>query len=244
MMHCETASTSLRGDRRENQDRCAVLEGGTSILLLLADGMGGHARGELAAATFIDSLSRAFHAYQGTDAAVFLQRAFDQAHSDIIAAGREASPPVEPLTTGVACLVTDDRAVWAHVGDSRLYLLRGDTTRVRTIDHSMVEELIQLGELAEQDRESHPLRNYVTRALGGRQSPVADLSEEMRLEPGDVLLLCSDGLWAAQPGEHLIQLLHAASLQDCADRLAAGAVANSTPASDNVTLAALRTRAD
>ena len=197
-----------------------------------------------AAATFIDSLSRAFQAYQGLDAATFLQQAFTQAHLDIIAAGRKASPPAEPLTTGVACLVTGDRAVWAHVGDSRLYLLRDDTTLVRTIDHSMVEELIQLGELAEQDREIHPLRNYVTRALGGRQSPVADLSDEMLLEPGDVLLLCSDGLWSARPGGQLFELLHASSLQDCVERLAAGAVADSAPASDNVTLVALRARGD
>ena len=75
-MHCETASTSLRGDRSENQDRCAVLEDGTRTLLLLADGMGGHARGELAATTFIDSLSRAFHSKRETVAADFLQRAF------------------------------------------------------------------------------------------------------------------------------------------------------------------------
>jgi serine/threonine protein phosphatase PrpC len=242
MMHHETASTTLRGDRSENQDRCAVLGDGPGILLLLADGMGGHARGELAAATFIDSLGREFRDSRDAPAPLFLERAFAQAHLDIVAAGRAATPPCEPRTTGVACLVTHDRACWAHVGDSRLYLLRNDAVQARTLDHSLVEELVQLGELAEADRERHPLRNYVTRALGGPQMPAASLSTEVVLQPGDVLLLCSDGLWAAQREARLLELLHADLLQDCVERLAAGAVSNSAPASDNVTLVALRCR--
>ena len=92
-MDCDTASTSLRGDRSENQDRCAVLEDGPTVLLLLANGMGGHARGELAAATFIDSLTRGFPARGELAAAEFLQCAFALAHDDINTAGREAIPP-------------------------------------------------------------------------------------------------------------------------------------------------------
>jgi serine/threonine protein phosphatase PrpC len=239
-MRQETASTSLRGDRRENQDRCAVLVDGEATLLLLADGMGGHARSELAASLFIDRLSRDFRDRRADPAAEFLAGAFRRAHDDITAAGREASPPCDPHTTGVACLVTPGRACWAHVGDSRAYLLRDDRIRMRTRDHSMVEELIRLGEVAEADRARHPLRNYVTRALGGAQAPGIEVSPEFDLRPGDVLLLCSDGLWAAQPEAHLTELLHAGSLQDGVERLAAGAVSHSTPASDNVTLVALR----
>ena len=93
-------------------------------------------------------------------------------------------------------------------------------------------------------RPYHPLRNHVTRALGGTQSPVARISDEILLQPGDVLLLCSDGFWAAQPKEHLLELVQTASLQDCIDRLTSRAVANSAPDSDNVTLVALRTRGD
>jgi serine/threonine protein phosphatase PrpC len=89
-MHCETASTSLTGDRSENQDRCAILEDGDNLLLLLADGMGGHARGELAAAAFIETLSREFPAPGEQAGAEFLRRAFEQAHDDINTAGRAA----------------------------------------------------------------------------------------------------------------------------------------------------------
>jgi serine/threonine protein phosphatase PrpC len=243
-MYCETASTSLTGDRSENQDRCAVLEDGDTRLLLLADGMGGHARGELAAVTFIESLARALPSSREQTAAEFLQHAFEQAHDDINTAGREAAPPAEPHTTGVACLVRGDRACWAHSGDSRLYLLRDERVLLRTKDHSLVEELIQLGELSEQDRDSHPLRNQVTRALGGRQPPGTSLSAETVLIPGDVLLLCSDGLWSAVSETRLTELLRASSLQDCVERLASEAAANSAPASDNVTLVALRVRED
>jgi serine/threonine protein phosphatase PrpC len=242
MLKHETASTTRRGDRSENQDRCAVLVDGPRTLLLLADGMGGHARGELAAAVFIDSLGRQFPDSLAAPAPVFLEHAFARAHRDILAAGRAATPPCEPHTTGVACLVNGDRACWAHVGDSRLYLLRDDAVLSRTQDHSLVEELVQLGELDEADRERHPLRNYVTRALGSRESPAASLSAEIMLQPGDVLLLCSDGLWAAQPGAHLLELLHAGSLQDCVERLADTAASSQAPASDNVTLVALRCR--
>ena len=239
-MHCETASTSLTGDRSENQDRCAILEDGDTLLLLLADGMGGHARGELAAACFIETRSRAFPAPGEQAAAEFLRRAFEQAHDNINTAGREAIPPAEPHTTAVACLVRGEMACWAHSGDSRLYLLRDERVLLRTTDHSLVEELVQLGELTEEDRHSHPLRSHVTRALGGRQPPGTSLSAEKRLMPGDVLLLCSDGLWSAVSEARLTDLVRTTSLQDCVERLASEAAANSAPGSDNVTLVALR----
>lgn len=241
-MRYETASISRQGDRKENQDRCAVAGSGASILLLLADGMGGHPRGELAAQVFIDSLLRQFDEQREPVAPEFLPQAFTLAHADIIAAGQEAMPPVEPCTTGVACLVGNGTACWAHVGDSRLYLLRNDAIQAHTRDHSYVEELIQLGEVAEADRERHPLRNYVTRALGGSAGPPeVTLTGSITLEPDDVLLLCSDGLWAALPEQRLFELTAADSLQAAVEALAREAETNSTPMSDNITLLALRT---
>ncbi|MEN8107133.1 MAG: protein phosphatase 2C domain-containing protein [Pseudomonadota bacterium] len=241
-MRYETASITRQGDRAENQDRCAVAGSGTAFLLLLADGMGGHPRGELAAQVFIDSLLRQFDEQREPVAPEFLPQAFTRAHADIIAAGQQAMPPVEPCTTGVACLVGNGTACWAHVGDSRLYLLRNDAIQARTRDHSYVEELIQLGELAEADREQHPLRNYVTQALGGSAGPPeVTLTGSVTLEPGDVLLLCSDGLWAALPETRLLELAGAGSLQAAVEKLAVTAEGNSSPLSDNVTLLALRT---
>jgi serine/threonine protein phosphatase PrpC len=242
-MHREITHNSRRGDRATNQDRCLAVEGVDCTLLLLADGMGGHPRGELAAQVFIDSLARQFNAAEPppAEAGKFLVHGIEQAHHDIVTAGRSLTPPVDPRTTAVACLVQDRQACWAHVGDSRLYLIRNGAVLVRTRDHSLVEELIQRGELEEAGREHHPLRNYVSRALGGgEQAPVITLSDSRTLRPGDLLLLCSDGLWASLPEARLAGLAGAGVLEQAAGELAAAAERAACPASDNITLLACR----
>ena len=242
-MPYETATTTRLGDRDCNQDRCAVVQREDAILLLLADGMGGHPRGELAAQVFIDSLAAQFDdtPLPIDDPQRFLGQAFARAHADIIAAGDREQPPARPLTTGVACLLQDGHAWWAHAGDSRLYLIRNGELLARTRDHSMVEELIQGGEVLESERAQHPWRNIVTRALGGKPEPPAIThAEPVRAIPGDVILLCSDGLWAAVPEERLSGLSAAAQLEPATRQLAADAEASSHPWSDNVTLVVLR----
>jgi len=246
-VHYETATATRQGDRASNQDRCALLPRESGRLLLLADGMGGHPRGELAAQVYIDSMTRAFDqaAWPISDPVQFLATAIARAHSDIILAGNHERPPVSPLTTGVACLVTEHQACWAHVGDSRLYLFRSGRTLVRTRDHSLVQEYIEQGELEENEREQHPLRNVVTRSLGGEsRAPVAELSEITGLQPGDTLLLCSDGLWSALPENRLAELATATDLQQAATHITLAAEQASMPASDNITLAVLRLAGD
>ncbi len=242
-MHREISHVSLQGDRATNQDRCLAVERAGCALLLMADGMGGHPRGELAAQVFIDSMAGQFNSADLPLAAQgeFLRYSIEQAHHDIVATGLQQTPPVDPRTTAVACLVRDRQACWAHVGDSRLYLIRNGTVRYRTRDHSLVEELIQRGELEESGRTLHPLRNYVSRALGGdRQPPGITLSEPCTLLAGDLLLLCSDGLWASVPEEQLAGLAGAGLLEQAARELAAAAEQATHPASDNVTLLACR----
>jgi serine/threonine protein phosphatase PrpC len=150
-MHREITLVSRQGDRAANQDRCLAVERADCALLLLADGMGGHPRGELAAQVFIDSLARQFNVAElpPAEAGEFLVRGMEQAHHAIVAAGRQQTLPVDPRTTAVACLVQDRQACWVHAGDSRLYLIRHGTVLERTRDHSLVEELIQRGELEE-----------------------------------------------------------------------------------------------
>ncbi len=242
-MNPETATATRQGDRETNQDRCAVLPRNSGGLLLLADGMGGHPRGELAAQVFIDSLARAFDqaGWPVAGPAQFLETACHRAHTAIVAAGEQEQPPVRPLTTGVACLVQEQQACWAHAGDSRLYLFRNGETRARTRDHSLVQEIIERGELEESERELHPLRNIVTRSLGGTpQEPVVELSGVTALQPGDTLLLCSDGLWSALPEDHLAELALADSLEQAAQAIALEAEQASRPSSDNITLVACR----
>jgi serine/threonine protein phosphatase PrpC len=242
-VHYETASATRQGDREINQDRSALLTRESGWLLLLADGMGGHPRGELAAQVYIDSMTRALDqaAWPITDPAQFLATAIARAHTDILLAGKHEQPPVSPLTTGVACLVHEGQACWAHVGDSRLYLFRNGHTPVRTRDHSLVQEFIDQGELEEDEREQHPLRNVVTRSLGGEpRAPVVELSEMTGLQPGDTLLLCSDGLWSALPEKRLAELATATDLEQAAIQITLAAELASMPVSDNITLVVLR----
>lgn len=246
-MHYETASATRQGDRETNQDRCAVLSRESGWLLLLADGMGGHPRGELAAQVYIDSMAQAFEqaAWPITDPVQFLATAIARAHADIIDAGNHEQPPVSPLTTGVACLAQEHQACWAHVGDSRLYLFRNGQAPAHTRDHSLVQEYIEQGELEENEREQHPLRNFVTRSLGGEpRAPVAELSEITGLQTGDTLLLCSDGLWSALPEDRLARLATATDLQQATTQITLAAEQASMPASDNITLVVLRFTGD
>jgi len=242
---CETASSTRQGDRDTNQDRCAIRFRDTAVLLLLADGMGGHPRGELAAQVYVDSLSRSFLEAPWPVAAParFLEAAFATAHAAIVSAGGREQPPVSPLTTGVACLVQDRQACWAHAGDSRLYLIREGGTVARTHDHSLVQEDIDLGVWPEQERGHHPLRNLVTRSLGGPdRTATAELADPVTLENGDTLLLCSDGVWSVLPETRLAGLASADDLTTAVDDLTREAEQAAHPLSDNVTLVACRMR--
>ncbi|MDH3560220.1 MAG: protein phosphatase 2C domain-containing protein [Gammaproteobacteria bacterium] len=242
-MHSEIICVSRQGDRATNQDRCLAVERAGSALLLLADGMGGHPRGELAAQVYIDSMTRQFNGAERplAEPGEFLRRSIEQAHHDIVAAGLQQTPPVDPRTTAVACIVQDRQARWAHVGDSRLYLIRDGRVLERTRDHSLVEELIQRGELEESGRALHPLRNYVSRALGGdKQLPGITLSAPCTLQARDLLLLCSDGLWASVPETLLACLAGAGLLEQAASELGVAAERAAHPGSDNVTLLACR----
>jgi serine/threonine protein phosphatase PrpC len=143
------------------------------------------------------------------------------------------------------CLVQDGGAYWAHVGDSRIYQLRGGAIKSRTRDHSHVELLLREGLIAESEMRTHPMRNFVECCLGG-DVPLPDMSvtSRIKLEPGDVVLVCTDGLWsgledsdfgnAARDERMPIDSM----LRSLADR----AVANNAPHSDNTSVAAARWR--
>lgn len=241
-MRYATGQANRLGNRANNQDRCLVVEREDAVLLAVADGMGGHARGDLAAQTFVDSLQRKFRNYQGLEEpGQFLREAFQAAHQTIQRVGLAQKPPIEPLTTGVACLIQDGTALWAHVGDSRAYLIRHGKVELRTRDHTRVAELVDAGVITEQQARLHPLRNHVSLCLGGTvQPPPISIGPKIYLLPGDILLLCSDGLWSAVSEKRLINTLDAENLPQAIDELAGSAERSSYPQSDNVSGVALR----
>lgn len=186
------------GKRPYNEDRLGCWQREAALLLAVADGMGGHAHGEVAAQVAVDQLGQAFNAEARPKLAAperFLAGAIGAAHTQIVEQARFRRLGETPRTTVVACVVQDGRAWWTHVGDSRLYLIRKGRVAARTKDHTYVQQLVDAGRIREEAAENHPERNRVMRCLGGPQAPKIDPAQSMELEMDDVLLLCSDGLW-------------------------------------------------
>ncbi|NIP72114.1 MAG: serine/threonine-protein phosphatase [Gammaproteobacteria bacterium] len=246
-MGYQIALTNRLGNRSSNQDRCTAVRRDDTVLLVVADGMGGHARGELAAQTVIESMTHTMERVPMpvAEPSRFLKRAIERAHSDIIAAGERQRPPVHPRTTVVACLVHEMKAYWAHVGDSRLYLIREGKVLVRTRDHTYVEDLFQKRAISESDMLTHPLRNTVVHCLGGAPKlPPVTVGEPTALHLGDLLVLCSDGFWGALTERGLVEMLHAEDLEASTDSAAEAAERASYPNADNVSIAALCVQPD
>ncbi|NIR60164.1 MAG: serine/threonine-protein phosphatase [Gammaproteobacteria bacterium] len=242
-MSYETAATNRLGDRSANQDREAMLEHDGTLLMVVADGMGGHAGGELAAETVISTFARSFPrtAKPLPDPAAYLKRLIETAHDRVLALARERQPALDPRTTCVACVVQEGMAWWAHVGDSRLYLLRDGRVIDRTRDHTYVEELYQQGVIAQEDTRRHPMRNYVTECVGGNEErPYVSLGAQTPLAEGDVLLLCSDGLWGALGERRIGQLLAEHPLSAAVESMGTEAEMESYPSSDNISIVAVR----
>ncbi len=227
--------SSRLGDRRSNQDRCAILKKNNTILLLLADGMGGRRRGELAAQKFIDVMSAAFQHADMTrvKAADFLRRSILRAHSEIRLLGRNRAQT--PCTTCVCCLVHENHASWAHCGDSRLYQIRNNEILFRTEDHSYIAHLIRHKALRGTEARAHPMRHYVTSCLGiDREIPHLSIQLPVPLLQNDVLLLCSDGLWHSTPAADLCRLGNCRNLEQQVETLLDQVTRRDYPRCDNV----------
>lgn len=243
-MNFETAEISLVGNREENQDRCCVLMSDTEILLVVADGMGGHLDGAAAAAAAVDSFQAAFKEEQPTaeDTENFLRQHIEKAHRKVLALGKKKCIDNRPRTTIVACIVIEGIAHWAHVGDSRLYLLRSNSVHLRTRDHSAVETMFQRGQISEAEMLTHPSRHLVEECLGGApEAPDTSVGDSFELQPGDVLLLCSDGFWTPHDSDCVAKKLCSEEpFEDALEKLGEEAVEKASPNSDNVTATALR----
>ena len=239
----QNALVSLTGDRKENQDRCTLVESGSNLLLGLADGMGGHPRGGTAAQILIENCNNLLHRTPQPikNPRLFLGRLLQGTHQDIVDFGLTQTPAIDPRTTAVAALIQNNTAYWAHVGDSRLYLFRNGDTIARTVDHSYVQQLHHQGLISERHLLSHPQRNLVTRCLGGAPAPPDIEFGQSELKPGDLVVVCSDGLWSSIGEEWICDTLASGlDITDSAKSLADEAALAAFPGSDNITLIALK----
>ncbi|MGH8273014.1 MAG: PP2C family protein-serine/threonine phosphatase [Gammaproteobacteria bacterium] len=243
-MDFETAQVSLIGDRVENQDRAKVLVGDECALAIVADGMGGHADGALAAETAIGFVKKTFcdTSRPQPDPNRFLNETIAGAHAEVLALGEGMPLEVKPGTTIVCALFSKGKMRWAHVGDSRAYHLRAGKLLVRTHDHTEVETLVETGHITPAEAGKHPSRHVVDYCLGvAPEKPLIALSKAIKLAVGDIVLLCSDGLWSQTEEAHMCEKLGShTDLQASLAELAGEAAQASSPHSDNVTAVALR----
>jgi serine/threonine protein phosphatase PrpC len=243
IVNYQIADYSLRGGRSGNQDRVAYAERDNSVLLVLADGLGGHQGGELAAEVLVQRTIHSFRSIRRPvieQPSAFLALSILQAHNAINAMGRAHKPPIEPRTTCVLCLVQDGYAYWAHVGDSRLYLFRDGRVRTRTRDHSVTQKLHEEGVLSEEEMKDHPEKSRLLKCVGGPHEPSIRLGKETRLHKGDTLLLCSDGLWEAMDVDEIQGFLFGGDLEDGLVDMLLEAETKMGSSSDNITAGCLR----
>ncbi len=233
-----SAATDVGLRRRENEDRYALVP--SLGLYLIADGMGGHRAGQMASQLAAEASVRAVQALEG--AAVSLSEKLRQV---VACANREifttaqSQPQLKGMgTTFVAILASEGRVALAHVGDSRAYLVRGESIRPLTDDHSLVGELVRRREITREDAREHPHRHVLTCALGVRPNVQGDLIE-MTPQEGDVFALFSDGLTNHVRDEEIARAVSGtADLQQACDGLVS--FANDRGGDDNITVVLVR----
>jgi serine/threonine protein phosphatase PrpC len=239
---CEIVNETRIGQRPYNEDRLGYWLTEESLLLAVADGLGGHAHGALAAELAIGSLMDSFRqAAQPrlADPDLFLFRAIGKAHALLCSHAREHGLAETPRTTVVACVVQDARAYWSHVGDSRLYLLREGEVAARTTDQTLVQELVDMGRLSQREAASHPQRNVLLQCLGGPLPPRVAPASSAQLRRGDVLVLCSDGFHGPLASPEIGRGLSVPDLQAALAALAGVAEARAGAQCDNLTVIAM-----
>jgi serine/threonine protein phosphatase PrpC len=236
----QAAKATARGSREVNQDRCLFLSSPDTTVLCVADGLGGHPRGEVAAQLMIDVVEARFRQCTKPlgDPDRFMLQCIGKAHDSILRFGRRQRPVIAPRTTSVIAIIQHGTAYWAHVGDSRLYLVRNGQVKAQTRDHSQVRFVRQSAE------ETPRACASLTRCLGGLpEPPTTTCGVPVPLQKNDGLLLCTDGLWNHVPSKELVGIFAAdANLGSGLARVTERAAGE--PGSDNVTAVAVRWLSD
>ncbi|HSI47326.1 MAG TPA: PP2C family serine/threonine-protein phosphatase [Ideonella sp.] len=239
------AATGLhKGDRAYQQDQVLVLphprvQG--CALGLVADGMGGKSGGRTAADQVVMTAKQVFDRFTpaSQDPGEMLRQLVIESHLMIKLTAITADE--EPHSTIAAFLFLPDRSAWTvHAGDSRVYHFRGGDLVRRTIDHSYVQRLIDEGKITEAQANTHPQSNLLTGCLGTQQDPPITLTQLDKLELGDTLLACSDGLWHYLSPKELGAIVTALHPRDASEMLVSKARQRARGMGDNLSLAMVR----
>ena len=230
------------GDRKGNEDRVGYSYSRDVLLMVIADGMGGHLQGEVAAEIAVTEITRRFQQEARNKLRKpfdFLLSAIQSAHRAIVSHAVEQNLLECPRTTCVACIVQNGGAYWAHAGDSRLYVLRRGELVAATQDHSKIQQMIDAGEITPEMAARHPDRNKIYSCLGGVVPPQITTGKDLRLEIGDTIMLSTDGFWTQIPASILGTMLRKQTVTALMPGLLVEAQRRAQGESDNVTVVAM-----
>ena len=231
---------SRKGGREKNEDRMGYCYTRDSGLFALADGMGGHPEGEVASQLALQTLSAMFQRDAKptlADPLRFLQESIIAGHHQLLRYANQRALIDTPRTTIVACLLQGNAAYWAHCGDSRLYMVRGEKLIARTRDHSYSELQNTISHVVPMGERFN--RNVLFTCLGSPGKPVVDTVGPMLMQPGDRMLLCSDGLWGTVSDAVITEMLSRNAISDAVPELVEQALRNGGAKSDNVSVLAV-----
>ncbi len=243
MIQIDAASLTDTGQLREtNEDSLGAFRPANrremkrkGRLFIVADGMGGHRGGEVASKMAVETIRSYYYSSKEKDPSIALAGAFEKANRLIREKAREDESLLGMGTTCTAMVVLKKKIYFAHVGDSRAYLLRDGKLEQITQDHSLVAEMIRSGVLSREEARSHPQRNVITRSLGAQDSIQIDApSSPGRIQDGDVFLLCSDGLTNLVSDEEIKSILEGASASEASAQLVD--LANERGGADNISV--------
>ena len=230
------------GDRTGNEDRVAYSYSRDVLLMVIADGMGGHDQGEVAAEIAVTEITRRFKQEARNKLRKpfeFLVSAIQSAHRAIVSHAVEKNLLECPRTTCVACVIQNGYAYWAHAGDSRLYVIRKGQLVAATQDHSKIQQMLDAGQITPEQAARHPDRNKIFSCLGGVVPPHIDIGREVRLETGDTVMLMTDGFWAHIPASVLGSMLQKQAVTSLMPGLMKEAQRRANGESDNLTVVAM-----
>jgi PPM family protein phosphatase len=239
-MRFSVYQVSRKGGREKNEDRMGYCYTRDSGLFALADGMGGHPEGEVASQLALQTLAAMFQRDSKPtlpDPMRFLHDAIIAGHHQLLRYATQKALIDTPRTTIVACVLQGNAAYWAHCGDSRLYMVRGEKLIARTRDHSYSELQQTMSQVVPMGEKFN--RNVLFTCLGSPGKPVVDTVGPLLLQTGDRLLLCSDGLWGTVTDAVITEQLARHPISDAVPELVEQALRNGGAKSDNVSVLAM-----
>lgn len=199
-----------RGTRRNNEDSVGKYEFNSEYCFVVADGLGGHERGEVASRLVTNTTGELFKKEGYREG--FLQESFELSQERLMQKQAEEDAYDEMKTTLTTLVVGSDSVGWGHVGDSRLYRFAGEELVHQTKDHSVPQMLVRIGEIEEKDIRNHPDRSKLLNVMGvDWDKPKYDIKEQIAVAPGDSYLICTDGFWELIDEQQMIQCLKEAN---------------------------------